>query len=361
MKKTILFLLVFMNTGLVSIAQDNKEIAHEKGMEAIKLMEEGEIDKSLKLLKEAADLDPDNINYPYETAIAHYMDKDYKKSIKITKGLLDHKDINPLVYQILGNSYSLSGDKEKAISTYESGLEKFPDSGRLFVERGNIDLNAEEYVSALSFYEKGIHAEPGYPSNYYWASKIYLNSTEQVWGMIYGELFINLERNSKRTAEISEMLFNTYKNQISFTSDTSISVSFSKMNMIDINSLNDEGGIKMPFGTGVYEIQLMMSLIGEEKIDINSLNDIRTRFLNNYFESGKNKEYPNILFDYQMKIKDAGHLEAYNYWAMMKGDQEGFEEWFNANESKWESFVSWFIENQIEIDKNNFFHSSNYN
>jgi len=212
----------------------------------------------------------------------------------------------------------------------------------------------------LSFYEKGIEVDPKFSSNYYRAALIYCSSTEEVWGMIYGEIFMNLERNSKRTIEISKLLFDVYKSEIKFISDSSFSVSFSKNATINITNLNNPDKLKLPFGVGVYEPTLMMSIVGEIKIDINSLDIIRKNFVLNYFKNENNKNYPNVLFDYQNKILNAGHLEAYNHWILMKGDEDNFGKWYNDNKDKWEAFVKWFTDNGLEIDNSNKFYRGQY-
>ena len=153
---------------------------------------------------------------------------------------------------------------------------------------------------------------------------------------------MNLERNSSRTQEISEMLFNTYRSQIQFTSDTSLSVSFSKNSSINISDLSDPTKIKLPYGIGVYEPTLMMSMISETNIDLDALDRIRTNFVKLYFDNGHNKTYPNVLFDYHKQINDKGHIEAYNHWILMKGDEDAFSKWCVSNKDQWDSFLSWF-------------------
>lgn len=337
----------------VSFAQTANE---RKAYEAIELMDNGEYDKSLKLLEEARKLDPKNIVYPYEIAYANYLRGDYKTAIKTLRPLLKHPDVYDIVYQLLGNSYSMDGQRKKAIQTYEKGIKLFPNSGKLYLERGNMELLVKEYGKALSYYEKGIEADPAHPSNYYWASKIYCATTEEVWGMIYGEIFMNLERNTRRTAEISKLLFNIYKSEITF-SDSSTIVSFSQNASISLSSIAD---MKLPYGVGVYEPTLILSMLGVEEINLSTLNEIRSNFVDNYFKKEHNKKYPNVLFDYQKQIKDAGHMEAYNYWILMMGDEEGFVAWQSANQEKWESFVEWFNSHQLQIDENSKFHSSQY-
>jgi hypothetical protein len=100
-------------------------------------------------------------------------------------------------------------------------------------------------------------------------------------------------------------------------------------------------------------------MINVTVIDINSLDRIRQSFVNYYFSSQK-EAFPNVLFDYQKKIKDAGHMEAYNHWILMKGDEASFGVWQKQNEDKWNAFIDWFNENQLELDENNRFYSSQY-
>ena len=169
---------------------------------------------------------------------------------------------------------------------------------------------------------------------------------------------MNLERNTKRTAEISKSLFEVYKSEIKISSDSSsYSVSFSKNATMNIS---DPNNFKLPFGVGLYEPILMMSMISVKSIDINSLDKIRSIFIDNYFKSEHDTKYPNVLFSYQKKVKDAGHFEAYNHWILMKGDEDGFDAWKKDNEEKWNSFVKWFTSNPLIIDNSNKFYSGQY-
>ncbi len=351
--------LVFCLGQLVN-AQSNAESALAKAREAVELMDNGKYDESIKLLEEAQVLDPGRFDYPYELAYAYYLKEDYKQAIKILEKNIDHKDVTEQLFQLLGNSYDILGKTDKAFKSYDAGLERFPNSGVILLEKGNVFWNKKEYEKALPFYEKGIKLDPEFPSNYYRAALIYCNSTEEVWGMIYGELFMNLERNSKRTAEISKLLYDTYKSEITFTSDTTLSVSFSKNATIEIDPGGNPDLSKLPYGIGVYEPTLILSIISIKSLDINSLDVVRSNFLENYISRGFDKTYPNLLFEFQKKVKDAGHLESYNHWILMKGDEEGFDKWYTDNTTKWENFVAWFTDNGIVVDENHRFYRQQY-
>lgn len=323
-------------------------------------MDSGKIDESITILEQEKKNDPNRFDYSYELAYAYYLKTDFKKSISILEKVKNHQFVTDRLYQLLGNSYDDIKKPKKAIDIYKSGLKKFPNSGNLYLELGVMYLNDKDLNTSLSYFEKGIEVTPSFPSNYYWASKIFCKSTEEVWGMIYGEIFMNLERNSKRTEEISKLLFDTYKSEIKFTSENSFSVSFSKNSTININDILNPGNVKLPFGVGVYEPTLMFSIVSEKNININSLDVIRKNFVDNYYSKNFDKTYPNILFAYQKKVKDAGHLEAYNHWILMKGDEDGFDNWMNLNQEKWDNFVKWFTNNEMIVDENNKFTRMQY-
>jgi hypothetical protein len=360
MLKPLFVFIVFTYFFICNAQQtDQQKEALDKAKRAIYLMDNGKIEESLVLLKQAQKLDPDNFTYKYEEAYAYYISQDYNKALAVLSKLEKDPATTERYFQLYGNSYDMIGSSGKAIETYNKGLVKFPNSGMLFLEKGNVFWNKKDYSTALSFYEKGISVDPQFPSNYYRATLIYLSSEYEVWGMIYGEIFMNLERNSKRTSEISKLLFNTYKSQISIKGTDEYGVSFYK-GTITLNNASDVSSLKNNFGLFVYEPLLGASLIGIDKISISSLDTIRTRFLKAYFSGNTAKDYPNVLFDYQQKVQQAGHLEAYNYWILMKGEEDAFVVWQNANKEKWEAFVKWFTDNKMLVDDTHKFNSSQY-
>jgi tetratricopeptide (TPR) repeat protein len=361
MKKLIITTLILL-TGLVTFGQDNKTIAKEKAKKAIELMDNVSVDDAIPLLEEAKKLDPDTYIYDYEIGYAYTIKQDYSKALEIYKRVIKYKDANDQCYQMLGNLYDYNGDPENAIKAYDKGLKKFPNSGILYLEKGTIYNMQERFNEALSCYELGIKVDPAFPSNYYRATQLLCKSEEEVWGMLYGEIFLNLEPNSERTEEISKLLFDTYKSQIKFTSDTSLSVSFCKNAVINVsvNDLKHFDQFKLPFGSMIYEITLMLSIVDEKNIDLNSLNRIRDNFVFNYFDKKHNIKYPNVLFDYQKKVKDSGHLEPYNYWLLSSGDINNFSLWKEKNNDKWEKFTEWFNNNRLQLDQDNKFTRDQY-
>lgn len=366
MKKLLFFIvsLLVVNATFAQSDADKKK-AYELGMEAIRLMDQDQkYEEAIEVLEKAQKLDPENIDYPYEIAYALYSMKEYKKTIKAISKLLNHKDVTPRHYQLLGNSHDILGDSEKAMETYKKGLKKFPKSGELYLELGVVEYLGENYNQAIDYWEKGVEVAPLFPSNYYWLGKIFAGSSEKIWSVMYGEIFMNLERNSRRTVEMSKILYNVYNESIHIKSDTEGSVDFSSTMTMNASS---DGEIKIPFQM-TYGINMNLSMglhlvngkEDQEDLSLSYLNKLRKTFIENWYQNEQHKDYPNILFEYQRKLIEAGHFETYNYWFLMQGRSDEFDDWYKENEDAFNNFAEWFKENWIPLSEENYFSRNKY-
>lgn len=368
--KKIIFLTLFITNGILLFSQTEaeKKEAYAMATEAIKLMDEGDYKKSIKLLTKSQNLDAENYLYPYEIAYAYFLSEQPKKAIDKLNEVLKYEVTSDQCYTLLGNIHDIEGNSNKAIEVYEKGLEKHPNSGRLYFERGIVLEVLKKYDDALVSWEKGIQVQPNYPSNYYVASKYFSKyTTEKIWGVIYGELFMNIERGSKRTALMSSLLFNTYSDAITVESKNELGVSFSKSMQMSLPKEGEE--MKLPFSMP-YEVNMSLAattvMLADTKNEmtestIKSLDEIRTRFISSWFNSGNNEKYPNVLFDWHKKIIDLGHFESYNYWVLMKGNEEEFDKWYSENSEKYDKFSKWFSANPMQIDEKHNFSRMQYN
>ena len=342
-----------MITVQLSYAQKNKnkETADDHGKQGLLFMDNGKTDEAIKYFKKAQQLDPANINYPYEIALARYTKKEYEAAIQILEKLRTHKDVYSKVFQLLGNSYDNLKKTSKAIEVYSAGLVLFPKAPELYLELGIISQENKDYNTAIKYYEKGIEVDPRFPSNYYRATKLFCTSTEKIWGMIYGEIFMTIERNSPRTAEISKLLYDTYLNQVRFYADSSFTVNFSRIISPDNKPL---------FAKDVYESILQSSVINERSVTIASLSRIRKNFIETYFKNNLYQQYPNVLFDYEYKALKEGHNEAFTYWLLSKGNEAEFTKWVSENPIVWQKFLGWFLQYSIPLDDKYKFLRSQY-
>lgn len=352
MKKAILILTVlFLNGVVYSQSKADIERAHQLTQEGIYLVDQGKYDEGIKKYKEAEKLDPKNVDHPYEICYALVAQKKYKAAIKKMKSTMSKGLENEQCYQLLGNAYDYAKKEKLAIETYEKGIEKYPDYGALYLERSIVELKNNRTNSALNFLETGISKDPMYSSNYYWATKIYLNTKNEFMGMMYGEIFMNLETKRKdRIKEISTLLFKTYKSEIKF-SDDNISVSFAS-NTIEISNIDDLGGAlsglkSSMYGLTVYEPTMALAVVGETEISLKTLVSIRKRFIETW--ASNEKRTPNALFEFNKKLIDNGHFEAYTYWLLSFGEISKYKVWLEDNTGKFDRFSTFVEENAFEL------------
>ena len=337
-----------------SIAQKNEEKAEKFANKAVMNMQEGNPGKASRLLQKAIKFNETFIPYYYRLAYAYHTDEEFESSNETLNYIIDKEQDNEMVYELLGENYIKLDSLDQAFNAYVKGIRKFPNEGVLYEEVGKLEMAKESYVAALEHFENGILMAPNYPGNYYWASKIYCNSTEEVWGLIYGEMFINLERNTNKTEEISALLYNTLKREIQINSDSTISISICQ----DQNRIihEDDTIVKPSFGKSIVELNLIKSLVELDEISLESLDRMREDFIAHYFKNPSKYYKTHRLYEFHKELIDHGHFEAYNYWLLMMGDVEAFKQWENDNKSQWIHFLEWFKVNSLEVNNPKTFH-----
>ena len=253
---------------------------------------------------------------------------------------------------MLGNAYDMAGDRKRAVKTYEKGLRENPDAGRLYLELGNIAYAERQYDRALACYRRGATVDPAHPSNYRSLALLYAISTEPVWTLVWGELFMNLERGSGRTSAMSETLARTYRDNIRIEGDTAVRMTFSRNGRVAREGLR----LRIPFGTAVFEVAARAALTADgipDSLTLDVLSDMRERFVDRYFE-----KYDRMLFDddaarplmdYQRQVKEAGMMRPYNYWVLSQGFPDEFRQWRDEHAVQWQDFIAWFAAHPMSV------------
>jgi hypothetical protein len=359
MQKCLFFLFIFIANCFNAHAQSNAEKAMDKMIEAIKLIDENKTDDAIAVLKEAQTLDQKNIDITYEIAHCYYTKGEYKTAIPYLEKIIKTSSALDHVYQLLGNSYANEFNHQQALATYKTGIAKFPNSGPLHAEIGIYFLANKQLNKALNYFEHGIKVDPLFAANYYHAAKLFAASDNKIWGIIYGELFMNMERNSLRTQEISKLLFNTYQQAIIYKNATFIGTDFSNPKSKQGDSSFNGTLKKDNFVQQIVEPNITSICKEYTSINLQNLHAIRNQFLKN-IASQTTKGASNILFSYQQQMKDASVFEAYNYWLFNKGDETAFKAWASGNKADFNFFLKWYQQHPILMDDTHTLHRLDY-
>ena len=213
-------------------------------------MRQGDYANASLILTRALSQSPNNIGIAKDLAYDYYLQKENQKALETIKPLLEKDNADDQTYQIGGTIYRALGQDKEAEKLYKRAIKDYPHSGQLYNDYGEMLWRSQDY-SAIKQWEKGIQEDPSYGSNYYNACKYYFLTTDKIWSVIYGEIFINIESFTPRTAEIKNILLDGYKklfadlDLLANTKDKNkFEIAFlttmNKQNSVVINGLNAE-------------------------------------------------------------------------------------------------------------------------
>jgi len=289
---------------------------------------QGDYSNAILVLNKALQSDPNNFEIKKDLAFAYYLHRDYVKAMETAKPLAEGNNADVQSYQILGMVYKAIEERKDAEKMYKASIKKFPKSGVLYNEYGEMLWSKKDFTEAVKLWEKGIEVEPNFSGNYYNAAKYYYFSVDKVWGIIYGEIFVNLESYSKRTAEIRNLLLDGYKK------------------LFTDADLAKNQNTKNEFVRAFLETMKKNSSVVSNGITPESLVALRTRFILDWY-TGNTGRFPYRLFDYQLQLLKAGMFDAYNQWIFgIAKDLAAFQIWTTTHTDEYNKFNA-FQKNRV--------------
>ena len=331
----------------IDLINDNDRVQLD---EAIGLMDSGKPKDAIKIFDDLCKKYKDNYILEYERLYAYYLAGDFKRIVKDGPKLYKHPESEPQLYQLVGNAQDVLGDPEAAVKTYDEGLKRFPNSGYLYLEKGNIHLLHKRYNEAVECYLHGVEVQPDFASNYYRLALLYAQSTEPLWAIVYGEVVCNLQPGTERAEEMGKLIYDLFQENIKIEGDNKAHVTLTKNNNIYIDS--DTTDVQVPFPL-MYEMGTMKSpalaeFTKSKKLTVALIADLRKDALA-HIDSVAPGYYNLSLLDYHRKLIKNGHWMAYNMWLMSPGAEDETNQWADTKEGEAElnKFGTWFVQNRF--------------
>ena len=317
MKKLSLALLGCLFTLVITAQTQTAQQLHET---ARSFMKQGDFPNAILVLNRAVQQEPKNIGIAKDLAMSFYYNKENAKAVETINPVLDREEADDQSFQIAGLIYRQAEMTKDCEKMYKKGLKKFPESGPLYNELGEL-LWKQQNFEAIKQWEKGIETDPSYSRNYYNAAKYYYLTTDKVWSLLYGEIFINMEPLSSSAPEIKNLLLDGYKKL------------FSEANLENNNK------DKSPFVKAFIKNMNGQSAVAASGINTETLTMIRTRFILNWFTEAA-PPFKYRLFAHQQQLLREGLFDAYNQWLFGSAQNlSAFQDWVNNNNNTYNEFL----------------------
>lgn len=325
-------------------------------------MDQGNYAEAINDLYKVQEKLPNDPKTLYDIANCYYRMKNYNIAIEKGKAIINRFPNYIDAYRIVGNSYDISGNYEEGVNTLIEGIEKNPYEGELYLDLGIIEMLRHNYAVALKYWEQGIKAEPYLADNYYWATTIYAKSNQKIWALLYGEHFLNIEKNSDRTVEISKTLLNTYLNYIKEINGENTPVEINLLiNEFQVNEFeqNFRHVFKIMQGNGLLNLDAISKSIKGKPTYLRGLGEIRSSMVQLWVQTYQNHtKVP--LFDWLAKMQQAGYLESYSHWLMMSAEPDYFIQWQTKSSVSYSNFLSWYYRNPLKLNVTSYFSRLNF-
>lgn len=313
----LIFTIFLLSLAILGVGQDPKTPLET----ARSFQRQGDYQNALLVLNRALEQQPSDLNMLKELAFTYYLQRDYVKAKQIALPLPSRSDADVQTYQIMGLVYKAIEERKDCERLYKEGINRFPNSGVLYNEYGEMLWTKQDYA-AIKWWEKGIEADPNYASNYYNAALHYYFTYDKVWPIVYGEIFLNLESYSKRTAEIKDLLLKAYQK------------------LYAEKDLANKQDTKNSFVSAFLSTALKESGTVNQGITPESLTVLRTRFILDW-DNKEASKFPFRLFDYQRQLLKEGMFDAYNQWIFgAVQDLSAFQTWINTHADEYAKFTN---------------------
>src|SRR5688572_5859000 len=338
MKKIFSLFILSVSAVAVFAQTDDAKTLHET---AKGFMRSGDFDNAVIVLTRALQQDKKSLELQKDLVMSYYLKRDYVKALEGVKSLVDRDDADVVVYQLAGNVYKALEEAKECEKVYKKGLKKFPNSGPLYSEYGELLWATKDYT-AIDQWEKGIQVDPAYSGNYYNAALHYFYTKDKVWSLIYGEIFVNMESLSQRGLAMKQQLLKSYKEKL-----------FAEADLMKGEEKNNS-----EFAKAFLQTMSKQSAIANNGITAETLTMIRTRFILDWYANYAAR-FPLRLFDYQRQLLQEGMFEAYNQWLFGAAeDLAAYDSWSKSNHDKYEA-VRRFQKNRIiQMPAGQYYHAN---
>jgi tetratricopeptide (TPR) repeat protein len=330
------FLLIAI-TSFLGIVNVNAQTVAELQATAQGFMRSGDYSNAIMILNRCVDKEPDNRSVGKDLALSYYYSGDNKKAIEVIQPVLNSDEADDQIFVITGNIYKGLDKKKDAEKTFKKGIAKFPESGNLYNELGELQVNSGNR-EAIKTWEKGIKAAPSFGRNYFNAGRYYFFEKNFTWSLLYGEIFLNTEPIGNRAAEAKSMLLESYK-QIFATDITGK----------DFEKKND---FEKKFLTALKKQQPVL----DKGVTTESLTMMRTRFILDWYSPTDEKPEFKLFEQHQVLLRN-GLFEAYNQWVFgITENITAYQNWIKNNAVENTAFIKFQQSRTFKMPQGQYYH-----
>ena len=331
--KCTLLLLSILIPGHYAMAQDtlHMEELGQMSRHAAESMSFGNYTDAITTYKLAIKLAPDNKQLYKDLGNAFYRAGRYAEAEETLKPLTGLKGTGPDTYAQLAAAQIAQKKLREAKATAQDALKTFIYSGEIHQRLAQVYTLEGKPEEALNTLLDGLDGDPTCAPCYYDAATIYLDNASPAWGLIYGEMYLGLRRDTTGDQLMKTKLFAGYKALFENIAG----------DKVPVYGKTDAVAAPTDFITTVQKVYTKLAPVVSDGITTENLTMLRTRFLMDWF-SNWNAKYPFSLFTYQDERIRNGYFDVYNEWLFGLADNTTeYNAWNTFHPGDIDRFLDW--------------------
>lgn len=348
-KKFFLFILIaFFNLAANqnAFAQDwSSPEVEQMYQQGLNTLSRGNAPEAVAIFQKIVPLEPNNLQVKKSLATAYQLSGNYKNTLLVLDPIIASGNADAESYRVAAQAYNGLLEEKKALKTLSEGIQKNPNSGLLYYEQGIIYKGQKNYEAALKSWVDGIAADPNFHLNYHEAAIAYIQTDQVIWAIIYAEIFINKEPNTKRGNDTRILLLDAYQ-KLFFTPSKNVNGDAT----VTMNPTNFEEAVKKTY--------LSLFFVVNDGITTENLIMLRSRFAISWFDNYASK-YPFTLFSFHNEMMRNGYFDTYNQWLVGKAENpQQYQTWLETFADDVAFFEQFRVKNPLRLAASDNFNTS---
>lgn len=353
MKKTILFAIFIISIS--SLFGQQKEEADKLVNIGISLHDKGEYNGAIEQYDKALELDKDNLFALTEKAFSLLSLKEYEKTISICEYAIEkHPESNMLknVYVTYGNATDASNNKEKAIETYNKGIEKFPDYYQLHFNKGITLSTLKKYDEAIICFKNAVLLKPNHASSHNAIARLTFINEEYIPSLLAFSRFFILEPQGSRALSNLPYIKQIMKGTAEETGKNDVTINIDPKMLVEDDNKKIENDFRTPYLILTMDAALDFDKKNKKKTEVELFIRKFETVCSSMEEIQKDQFgfYWSYYAPFFIEMKQKGFIETFSYLVYASSEEKYVIEWLDSNNEKLNKFYSWVKE--FEWSKN---------
>lgn len=304
--------------------------------EGKKLLNEGKTNQAIGIFRQCIPKAPGRLPLYRDLGQALNGIGKFSGALTVVEPMIRQGKADEKTYQVASFAHLKMKNEKKARTTLEDGLEKFPNSASLYCELGNFHDANNDHKDAVKNWLIALEKDPNYSLCYYELAKEMTRIENWQWCVLFGEIFVNLERQTERTKEMKKIIFDGYKKMF----DNYFEKGLYK---------KKKGNAPLDFDEQISLTYQQLTPVMNDGISTENLTMARTRLVMEWTLNQNNK-FPFTLFSYLNQMIREGNFDAYNQWLFgAQESQQQFDKWIDFHKTAMPNLATWMENNKLSL------------